>query len=175
MTDDIGQAALRARLVSELEVARVTGETERLRSALLSSVSHDLRSPLSSMIGAADSLSRYGKDMSSEDRQSLLETISVEGERLDRYIQNLLDMTRLEGGGLNIRSDWVNVRDVLSSVSDISFVYFDDHDVVRHKLVQDIVSAYKKYGEQHLTARRGTRGPGDKRHNGRGGDSGAHS
>jgi len=73
------------------------------------------------------------------------------------------------------RSGLVNVRDVLSSVSDISFVYFDDHDVVRHKLVQDIVSAYKKYGEQHLPARRGTRGPGDKRHNGRGGDSGAHS
>jgi len=74
MVEDIGQAALRTRLVSELEVARVTGETERLRSALLSSVSHDLRSPLSSMIGAADSLARYGKDMGPEDRQSLLET-----------------------------------------------------------------------------------------------------
>ncbi|WP_343927853.1 sensor histidine kinase KdpD [Pigmentiphaga daeguensis] len=117
MTEDIGQAALRARLVSELEVARVTGETERLRSALLSSVSHDLRSPLSSMIGAAESLSRYGKDMSSEDRQSLLETISVEGERLDRYIQNLLDMTRLGQQGLTLSRDWIGVDELIGSAS----------------------------------------------------------
>jgi two-component system sensor histidine kinase KdpD len=115
MADDIAQAALRTRLVSELEVARVTGETERLRSALLSSVSHDLRSPLSSMIGAADSLTRYGKDMSAEDRSSLLETISVEGERLDRYIQNLLDMTRLGQHGLSLTRDWIGVDELVGS------------------------------------------------------------
>lgn len=117
MVDDIGQAALRTRLVSELEVARVTGETERLRSALLSSVSHDLRSPLSSMIGAADSLLRYGKDMAPEDRQSLLETIHMEGERLDRYIQNLLDMTRLGQQGLTLTRDWIGVDELVGSAS----------------------------------------------------------
>lgn len=115
MTEDIGQAALRARLVSELEAARVAGETERLRSALLSSVSHDLRSPLSSMIGAADSLARYGKDMGPEDRSSLLETIRVEGERLDRYIQNLLDMTRLGQQGLTLARDWIGVDELVGS------------------------------------------------------------
>ncbi|MGG4605381.1 ATP-binding protein [Paenalcaligenes sp. Me131] len=115
MADDIAQAALRTRLVSELEVARVTSETERLRSALLSSVSHDLRSPLSSMIGAADSLTRYGKDMSAADRSSLLETISVEGERLDRYIQNLLDMTRLGQHGLSLSRDWIGVDELVGS------------------------------------------------------------
>nr|ART40693.1 L21 [uncultured bacterium] len=117
MVEDIGQAALRTRLVSELEVARVTGETERLRSALLSSVSHDLRSPLSSMIGAADSLARYGKDMGPEDRQSLLETIHVEGERLDRYIQNLLDMTRLGQQGLTLTRDWIGIDELVGSAS----------------------------------------------------------
>ncbi|WP_026686463.1 sensor histidine kinase [Azovibrio restrictus] len=117
MVDDIGQAALRTRLVSELEVARVTGETERLRSALLSSVSHDLRSPLSSMIGAADSLSRYGQDMGPEDRHSLLETIHVEGERLDRYIQNLLDMTRLGQQGLTLSRDWIGIDELVGSAS----------------------------------------------------------
>lgn len=115
MTEDIGQAALRARLVSELEAARVTGETERLRSALLSSVSHDLRSPLSSMIGAADSLARYGQDMGAPDRASLLETIRVEGERLDRYIQNLLDMTRLGQQGLTLSRDWIGVDELVGS------------------------------------------------------------
>ncbi len=117
MVEDIGQAAQRTRLVSELEEARVTGETERLRSALLSSVSHDLRSPLSSMIGAADSLARYGKDMGPEDQQSLLETIHVEGERLDRYIQNLLDMTRLGQQGLTLTRDWIGIDELVGSAS----------------------------------------------------------
>jgi two-component system sensor histidine kinase KdpD len=117
MTEDIGQAALRTRLVSELEIARVAGETERLRSALLSSVSHDLRSPLASMIGAADSLARYGGDMSGEDRASLLETIRVEGERLDRYIQNLLDMTRLGQQGLTLARDWIGVDELVGSAA----------------------------------------------------------
>lgn len=117
MTEDIGQAALRTRLVFELEAARVTSETERLRSALLSSVSHDLRSPLSSMIGAADSLASYGKDMGPEDRHSLLGTIRVEGERLDRYIQNLLDMTRLGQQGLSLSRDWIGIDELIGSAS----------------------------------------------------------
>ncbi|QIM50879.1 sensor histidine kinase [Hydrogenophaga crocea] len=117
MVEDIGQAALRTRLVSELEAARVSGETERLRSALLSSVSHDLRSPLSSIIGAADSLMRYGKDMGPADRHSLLETIHVEGERLDRYIQNLLDMTRLGQQGLTLTRDWIGIDELVGSAS----------------------------------------------------------
>jgi two-component system sensor histidine kinase KdpD len=117
MADDIGQAALRARLVSELELARVNGETERLRLALLSSVSHDLRSPLSSMIGSADSLARYGQDMGVDDQQSLLEIIRIEGERLDRYIQNLLDMTRLGQQGLTLTRASIGIDELVGSAS----------------------------------------------------------
>ncbi|MCD0503145.1 sensor histidine kinase [Bordetella petrii] len=117
MVEDIGQAALRTRLVADLEAARVTGETERLRSALLSSVSHDLRSPLASMIGAADSLARYGQDMGPDDRQELLATIRVEGERLDRYIQNLLDMTRLGQQGLTLARDWIGIDELVGSAA----------------------------------------------------------
>ena len=117
MTEDIAQAALRARLVSDLAAARVSEETERLRSALLSSVSHDLRSPLSSMIGAADSLQRYSQDMNAQDRESLLDTIRVEGERLDRYIQNLLDMTRLGQHGLTLARDWIGIDELVGSAS----------------------------------------------------------
>lgn len=115
MADDIAQAIMRTRLVADLENARVTGETERLRSALLSSVSHDLRSPLASIIGSAGSLDSYGEQMSQEDRRSLLETIRLEGERLDRYIQNLLDMTRLGHGGLTLNRDWIGVDELLGS------------------------------------------------------------
>ncbi|HEV8692868.1 MAG TPA: sensor histidine kinase KdpD [Lysobacter sp.] len=115
MADDIAQAIVRTRLVADLEDARVTGETERLRSALLSSVSHDLRSPLASIIGAASSLDNYAEAMSQDDRHSLLETIRLEGERLDRYIQNLLDMTRLGHGGLTLNRDWIGVDELIGS------------------------------------------------------------
>ena len=117
MLADIAQAMLRTRLVADLEVARVSSETERLRSALLSSVSHDLRSPLASMIGSADSLASYGQAMSEEDRQELLQTIRLEGERLDRYIQNLLDMTRLGHQGLSLKRDWIGVDELIGSAT----------------------------------------------------------
>ncbi|MCH6482482.1 sensor histidine kinase KdpD [Pseudoxanthomonas sp. LH2527] len=115
MAEDIAQAVLRTRLVAELEDARVGGETERLRSALLSSVSHDLRSPLASMIGSASSLASYWDAMGGDDRRSLLDTIQQEGERLDRYIQNLLDMTRLGHSGLTLNRDWIGVDELLGS------------------------------------------------------------
>ena len=115
IAEAVAQAVIRARLVEELEDARVSSQSERLRSALLSSVSHDLRSPLSAIIGAASSLDNYGEAMSAEDRHSLLETVRLEGERLDRYIQNLLDMTRLGHGGLKIKRDWIGVDELLGS------------------------------------------------------------
>lgn len=115
MSEDIAQALVRTRLVADLEDARVGNETERLRSALLSSVSHDLRSPLASIIGSASSLEHYFDAMDARDRHGLLETIRVEGERLDRYIQNLLDMTRLGHGGLTLNRDWIGVDELVGS------------------------------------------------------------
>ena len=93
----------------------VASETERLRSALLSSVSHDLRTPLAAIIGAAGSLDSYGDAMDEADRHSLLDTVRSEGERLDRYIQNLLDMTRLGHGGLALKRDWIGVDELIGS------------------------------------------------------------
>lgn len=115
MADDITQAVLRTRLVRDLQAERVAAETERLRSALLSSVSHDLRTPLAAIIGAADSLDSYGERMGSEDRHALLDTVRSEGERLDRYIQNLLDMTRLGHGELVLERDWIGVDELIGS------------------------------------------------------------
>jgi two-component system sensor histidine kinase KdpD len=115
MTDDIAQAVVRTRLVADLETVRMAGETERLRTALLSSVSHDLRTPLASIIGAASSLQGYGEAMPVEDRLSLLDTIRSEGERLDRHIQNLLDMTRLGQGGLTLQRDWIGADELIGS------------------------------------------------------------
>jgi Osmosensitive K+ channel histidine kinase len=115
MTQDIGQALERARLSDELEGARVQGETERLRNALLSSVSHDLRSPLASMIGAAGTLISYEQKLPPEERRELLEAILGEGQRLDRYIQNLLDMTRLGHGTLKLNRDWTDSAEIVAA------------------------------------------------------------
>jgi two-component system sensor histidine kinase KdpD len=117
MADDVAQALLRTRLVGELEAARVANETERLRSSLLSSVSHDLRTPLASIIGAAGSLESYGDAMDDADRRSLLDAIRTEGERLDRYIQNLLDMTRLGHGDLVLHRDWIGVDELIGAAT----------------------------------------------------------
>ena len=91
------------------------GETERLRSALLSSVSHDLRSPLASMIGSAGTLLSYEAQLPVEERRELLEAILGEGQRLDRYIQNLLDMTRLGHGTLKLNRDWVDAGEIVAA------------------------------------------------------------
>jgi two-component system sensor histidine kinase KdpD len=115
MAEDIAQALLRTRLVADLQAERLASETERLRSALLSSVSHDLRTPLAGIIGAAESLDSYGAAMNEADRRSLLDTVREEGQRLDRYIQNLLDMTRLGQGGLALQRDWIGVDELIGS------------------------------------------------------------
>ena len=99
----------------ELEGARVQGETERLRNALLSSVSHDLRSPLASMIGAAGTLISYEEKLPQEERRELLQAILGEGQRLDRYIQNLLDMTRLGHGTLKLNRDWIDSAEIVAA------------------------------------------------------------
>jgi two-component system sensor histidine kinase KdpD len=115
MVQDIGQALARARLADELEGARVQGETERLRNALLSSVSHDLRSPLASIIGSAGTLASYGEQLPPNEHHELLQAILGEGQRLDRYIQNLLDMTRLGHGTLKLNRDWTDVAEIVAA------------------------------------------------------------
>lgn len=117
MIKDIGQAALRARLVAELQEMKLAHETERLRSALLSSVSHDLRSPLAAIIGASSSLRSYSDAISLVDRNSLLDTITLEGDRLDRYIQNLLDMTRLGHDGMALKREWIGADELIGSAA----------------------------------------------------------
>lgn len=114
---DIAQAVVRTKLVADLESARVTNETERLRSALLSSVSHDLRSPLTAMVSAAKRLLNYGAALSASAQQRLLENILLEGERLDLYIQNLLDMTRLGHTGLGLKRAWIGVDELIAAAS----------------------------------------------------------
>ncbi|QTP58442.1 DUF4118 domain-containing protein [Billgrantia antri] len=115
LTRQLGMALERTRLVAELGASRLSEENERLRSALLSSVSHDLRTPLASIIGSASSLKELEPQLSRDDRRELLDGILTESERLDRYIQNLLDMTRLGHGSLKLERDWVSFDDLVTA------------------------------------------------------------
>ena len=98
LIDQIALALERLRLTEDLAATRLATETERLRAALLNSVSHDLRTPLVTIIGAASHLA--DTDLPPASHRDLAENIREEGERLDRYVQNLLDMTRLGHGAL---------------------------------------------------------------------------
>jgi two-component system sensor histidine kinase KdpD len=99
----IDQSALaieRVNLVEDLERARRTAETDRLRSALLTSISHDLKTPLAAVLGTAGTLRNLSGQLSEAQKADLLATIIDESERLNRFIANLLDMTRLESGAV---------------------------------------------------------------------------
>jgi two-component system sensor histidine kinase KdpD len=111
-----GNLTLRTRRhAQDMAQARVLAETERLRTALLSSVSHDLRTPLASIIGSATSLLSYGGEYDDVAQTELLQMIREEAERLDRYVGNLLSMTRLESGALELRRDWADAGDLVAS------------------------------------------------------------
>ncbi|WP_072396233.1 sensor histidine kinase KdpD [Hyphomicrobium sp. CS1GBMeth3] len=112
--DQAAIAIERTRLVEQATEAATTVESERLRNALLSSISHDLRTPLASILGSATSLRQLGDRMGKKDRADLLATIEEEANRLSVFVSNLLHMTRLEAGALDICRDWVDVRDAVN-------------------------------------------------------------
>jgi two-component system sensor histidine kinase KdpD len=99
----IDQGALaveRVRLVEDMDRVKRTVETERLRSALLTSISHDLKTPLASVLGAASTLRDLSGKLGEPEKTELIATVIDESERLNRFIANLLDMTKLESGAI---------------------------------------------------------------------------
>ncbi len=111
----IGSALERTELADEAEQARVRAETEQLRNALLSSVSHDLRTPLAVVTGAASALLDENAPPDPAARRELLSTIHEEAERLNRLVRNLLDMTRLEAGALKTNKELQPLEEVVGA------------------------------------------------------------
>jgi two-component system sensor histidine kinase KdpD len=104
--NQIGSALERGRLAEQAQHAHVEVEGERLRSSLLSSVSHDLRTPLSVITGAASALVESDAVIAPPARRDLAQTIQEEAERLNRLVRNLLDMTRFAAGPVRITKEW---------------------------------------------------------------------
>ena len=116
---DQGAIAIeRAELAGEASEADALRRSERLRTALLNSISHDLRTPLAGVLGAATTLIEYGPELERPVQTDLLESIRDEAERLNRYVGNLLDMTKLEGGGVAPRTQSTDLRDVVAAAAE---------------------------------------------------------
>jgi two-component system sensor histidine kinase KdpD len=115
-------------------------ETERLRNALLSSISHDLRTPLTAITGAATTMLEENAELDDATRLDLAETIYEESDRLNRVLSNLLYMTRLESGELVVRKQWQPLEDVIGTAIDRLQPQIHDRRLVTH-FPRDVPSA----------------------------------
>lgn len=116
LTEQTAAALERAALTRDMVSARTATETERVRNTLLASISHDFRTPLSSILGSATSLSTYGDKLDEAATRDLLANIREEAEGLDEMVRNLLSITRIESGALELRRDWVDLREIAARV-----------------------------------------------------------
>lgn len=112
----IGNAIRRDRLLREANEATVLREGERLRGSMLNAVSHDLRTPLSSIIASAESLLQTDVDWSPQDQDEFLRAIATEGRRLARMVDHLLDYSRVESGALHLVPAWIEPDDLVLDV-----------------------------------------------------------
>jgi two-component system sensor histidine kinase KdpD len=115
LADQAALAIERVNLVEDVDRARLVAATDRLRAALLTSISHDLRTPLTSILGSATSLTTQGEALDPSMRLDLIGNIQDEAERLNRFIGNLLDMTRLESGPLGLYTGPIELSDAIGS------------------------------------------------------------
>ncbi|HQT76195.1 MAG TPA: ATP-binding protein [Rhodopila sp.] len=130
LADQAALAVERVNLARDLHHARLQAETDRLRSALLTSISHDLRTPLASILGSATSLRSQAAVLDAPTKESLLGTIIEEADRLNRFIGNLLDMTRLESGALKPNTSLAELSDVIGAALRRATRILADHRVV---------------------------------------------
>lgn len=116
LSEQTAAALDRASLTREMVSARTATETERVRNTLLASISHDFRTPLSSILGAATSLIDYGDKLDRPATKDLLGQIKTEAEDLDGMVRNLLAIARIDSGALELRRDWLDLREIADRV-----------------------------------------------------------
>lgn len=139
----VNELAMRARTnARRAEDARIEAESEKLKNILLRSVSHDLKSPLASIIGAASLLTGNEPDVLSDDqKEELLASIASESSRLDRVVTNILEITRLESGALILNKDWHLLEEIVGSALSSMGARLSEQDVVL-ELASDLPLVY---------------------------------
>lgn len=128
----IALAIERVQLAAEAAQIRVQMETEKLRSSLLSAVSHDLRTPLSVITGGASTLLDSDESLAPKVRRELLESILEEADHLNRLVANLLDMTRLEARAIEVHKGWQSVEEIVGAALGHMARQLKDHPVITH-------------------------------------------
>ncbi|HEU5085791.1 MAG TPA: ATP-binding protein, partial [Roseiflexaceae bacterium] len=113
--NQIGLAVERTLLADEARAAQIQAEAERMRASLLSTVSHDLRTPLATITGASTSRLEEGTTLSDDVRRELVHVIASESERLSRLVSNLLDMTRIEARAVQVAKEWQPLDEVVGA------------------------------------------------------------
>jgi two-component system sensor histidine kinase KdpD len=116
LAEQTASALERASLTREMVSVRTAAETEKVRNTLLASISHDFRTPLSSVLGSATSLLEYGEKLDPQTRKELLGQIKNEAEDLDEMVRNLLSITRIDAGALELRRDWIDLHEIVGRV-----------------------------------------------------------
>jgi len=106
----------RSMLTQEMVQVKTTAETERVRNTLLASISHDFRTPLASIMGSVTSVLEYGDKLKNQDRKDLLNQIKFEAEGLDQMVRNLLAVTRIDAGALELRWEWIDLKEIIERV-----------------------------------------------------------
>jgi two-component system sensor histidine kinase KdpD len=115
---ELGAIAMeRAYLVQEMTKAQVLAESDRLRTALLSSISHDFRTPLSGILASVTALLEQGEHFSAQTARELLGDIRDQAERTNRYVANLLDMIKLEAGAISVKLEPTDAIDIISAAA----------------------------------------------------------
>lgn len=117
VAEQLAAAIERERLRHAANQAELLRRTDDLRAALLSSVSHDLRTPLAAIKASVGSLLQRDVDWSEADREGFAEAIDREVDRLDRLVRNLLDMSRIEGGALRPRREWYDLAELVREIA----------------------------------------------------------
>jgi two-component system sensor histidine kinase KdpD len=125
-------ALKRSALQKRAEEARVAAEAERLRASLLTSISHDLKSPLAIILGSASSLQDLGASLDSMAAQDLLHSILEQGERLNQFIANLLDMSRVESEAVRPKRQLADLNDIIGSALQHAGRALSGHRTVLH-------------------------------------------
>ncbi|MFO1151536.1 MAG: DUF4118 domain-containing protein [Alsobacter sp.] len=129
LADQTAVALSRIRLAAERDEAQVTAERERLRSSLLNSLSHDLKTPLASILAAVTALRAYGPSYDEAQRAELAATMEDEARRMERFVTNLLDMARLEAGALSPRREPTDLGEVIGAALGKTAALTRDHHV----------------------------------------------
>lgn len=113
LTELVAAALARMRLAERSEIARIDAKADQLREAIISSMSHDLRTPLAAILGSSSTLERYGNLCSEEERTDLAAAIREEAERLEHFIGRLFDLTRIRAGRLHPVLEPTDLADIV--------------------------------------------------------------